>query len=67
MGKVLTVYQINQVIQQSGYPPLPSGCHFIALNKEFSEEVVIVPDLPMPKVFYLRADENGEVIAFKAM
>ena len=64
MGKPLTVYQINQTIQERGYAPLPSGCHFIALNKELTEEVVIAPDSPMPKVFYLKA-ENGEVIAFK--
>ncbi len=64
MGKPLTVYQINQTIQERGYPPLPSDCRFIALNKELTEKVVIVPHSPMPKVFYLKV-ENGEVTAFR--
>jgi len=67
MGKPLTKRKIAETIEQTGFGKLPSGCYFISLNKEGTEDVVIAPGEPMPRIFYLKADERGEIIAFKAM
>lgn len=70
MGKPLTVHQINQTIQAMGYPALPHmpGPTFYP-SRDFSEDVVVAhyPDEELPRVFYLKADDEGNVVAFKAM
>lgn len=64
---MLTNIKVAKTIEECGHGKLPSGCHFISLNRELTEEVVIAPDSPMPKIYYLKESESGEVTHFKAM
>lgn len=70
---MLTNVKVAQIIKEMGHGALPSGCHFIALTlrrsgliKALDEVLVVAPDSPMPKVYYLREDA-GELTHFKAM
>ncbi|GAJ09819.1 unnamed protein product [marine sediment metagenome] len=69
---MLTNMEVARIIEAYGHGKLPSGCRFVCLNKDMTEQVVIAPNMdtrvqhPMPKVYYLR-DEQGQVVAFKAM
>ena len=63
----LTNIKVAKAIEELGHGKLPSGCHFVPLNREITEEVVIAPGQPTPKIYYLKEDETGEVVAFKAM
>ena len=63
---MLTNVEVAKIIEAYGHGKLPSGCCFVALNQDMTEQVVIAPDSPWPKVYYLR-EEQGQLVAFKAM
>lgn len=64
---MLTNVQVADIIRAMGHGQLPSGCMFKILDKEWSEELVIAPDSPMPKVYYLKSDNDGNLVEFKCM
>jgi len=64
---MLTNTKVAETIRDAGHGELPSECRFIPLNRELTEEVVIAPDSPMPKIYYLKEDGSGVVTHFKAM
>ena len=63
---MLTNVEVARIIEAYGHGKLPSGCRFVALNRDMTEQIVVAPDSPMPKVYYLR-EEEGRLAAFKAM
>lgn len=64
---MLTNAKMAKIIKETGHSELPSGCYFIPLNKELTEEVVIAPASPMPKIYYFKENDKGVVTDFKAM
>ncbi len=64
---MLTNVEVSKLIEETGHGSLPSGCCFIPLNRGITEEVVIAPASPMPKIYYLKQNSEGKLIGFKAM
>lgn len=66
MGEHLTAYAIHQQIKAAGHKEIPSGSHWHCLDSEMNKVVIIAPDQPMPRIFYVE-QKAGEIVAFKAM
>lgn len=66
MGKHLSGYDIHQEIKAMGHKEIPSGSHWQYLDPEMNKVVIIAPDSPMPRIFYVE-QRDGEMVAFKAM
>ena len=70
---MLTNVEAAKVIESFGHGKLPSGCLLWMLNNRLREEIIIAPTTsetqvnPIPKIYYLKSDDDHNLEAFKCM